>query len=113
MNIFDIVCKIIYYLPTKDKLRLLSISKFHYSIINVICFDESVYLEKIIDLSYFNNFSNVIVTQNINIDILPNRVTQHSAVRVLGEHFNKQIKNIIPNSVTQRSAVRVRVSRTT
>lgn len=74
MNISDIIYKIISYLSTKNKLNLLSISKFHYNL-TLIFDDEPVHLDRIIGLSRFNKFTNIIINGMIKmLAIVPSSV---------------------------------------
>ena len=94
MNISDTVQKIISYLPTKNKLNLLSISKFYYNLTKRISFDETVNLNKIFGLQYFNNFSNIIT------DSIPYVTPKNMTHLTFGFSFNQPIANTIPNNVT-------------
>ena len=112
MNISDIVNQIIFYLTVKDKLIVLSISKFHHNLIKLISFDEKVYLRKIIGSPYFNKFTNIIVENQVYI---LNKITHltfddnfdqpiiniPNTVKYLtfGFYFNRSINNVIPNGV--------------
>ena len=119
MDVRDIINEIIFYLSTKDKLNILSISKFHHEQINWVIFDEPIYLNKIIGSLYFNKFTNIIMEKPnwhkyailndirgqvcreekyVNISIEQKNITLNYV-----RYTNSLIKYIIPNNVMHLS----------
>src|SRR5579872_2753739 len=111
----DNIVYIMTYLSDKEKIKFLSLSKkLHHHKIKVN-YNEKVFIEQIIHLSYFDMFTFVKIRDmnnklpksimhlqfnwNFNQDIkgyIPNSITHLN----FGENFNQAIKDCIPNSVT-------------
>ena len=95
MYISDIVKRIISYLPTKSKLNLLSISKFHYNL-TLVFSDEPIHLNRIIGLPCFNKFTNIIINDT---DDIPNNATHLTFINIP----NRSKKTLPPKTVTHLS----------
>jgi hypothetical protein len=113
------------FLEIKEKINFLSTSKYNYSLINKIYFDNEMYISQIINISYYNQFRNIIIYYYISLlkqvglpksvthlyiecdfyeileeGLLPNSITHLT----FGNKFNQEIIqgniSLIPNSVT-------------
>src|SRR5437868_3282394 len=89
----DLITNILNILPTKDKLNLMIICTYFNEFKYKIFFNHIVDYDKIKKLSYYDQFTNLLLK---NIQKLPKYTTQLT----FGNKFNKDIKNCIPNSVT-------------
>jgi len=90
----DEILHICAYLSDKDNVYLSATSKSLSVIKFRILFFTKVQINNMIRLSYFHQFSNVIMS-DIN-ESLPKHVTHLT----FGDHFNKAINSCIPKSVT-------------
>src|SRR5579872_7033787 len=112
----DIIVYITNFLNDKDKLYFLSSCEYFHLFKTKIFFNDCVYIDKIMLLSYFDRFTSVVVNDtqyklptsctilvfndDFNGDIegyIPNGIT----CVVFGNSFNQNIRGCIPNSVTR------------
>ena len=112
MNI-DIIRIICLYLSIKDKINFLSSKNEFHKLKNIIFFNDQICQSKIINLFYYNQFTNILTNNTINyphsmikltftnkfnqgIKGIPLRVTHLT----FGWYFNQDIKGAIPSNVT-------------
>src|SRR5579872_4754263 len=89
----DIIIVITSFLDDKDKISFLSLTKKLHLLKNKVYYNEKVYIDNIIKLSYYDMFT-VILTNNVNYKF-PKFMTH----LIFAYGFNQKIRKYIPNSV--------------
>uniref|UniRef100_A0A6C0C967 FNIP repeat-containing protein n=1 Tax=viral metagenome TaxID=1070528 RepID=A0A6C0C967_9ZZZZ len=87
----DVVCYLCEYLDDYQKIHFFSICKRMNKFKKDVSFDQKIQIKKIISLSYFNNFKNIIALTNT---IYPNNVVN------LTIPFNEFDGNMMPKTLT-------------
>ncbi len=89
----DIICFICTILEDYDKLNFLSVSSLTHKLKSKIFFNESISMKKIMNIWYFDRFTNIITNP---VDIYPKCILRLE----FGYNFNSDIKNCILPNVT-------------
>src|ERR1041384_4274010 len=91
----DIIWIICLYLSDKDKINFLSSKNEFHTLKNTrLLFNDPIDKSKIMNLSYYNRFTNILSGNTINFPLCITKLTFH-------KYFNQDIKNAIPSrSVT-------------
>src|SRR6476620_2856327 len=91
----DIIRVICLYLSDKDKIQFLSSKNEFHKLKNTrLLFNDPINKSKIMNLFYYNRFTNILSDQNtINFPLCITKLT-------FDKYFNQNIKGVIPSSVT-------------
>ena len=89
----DIFCHICTYLRDIDKLNFLSVSSFMHQLTSRVFFNDQIQIKKIINIWYFDRFTNIITDQ---LDVYPKCISHLT----FGHRFDKNINGCIPPSTT-------------
>lgn len=120
MDLFssDMILLFIQCLDDKDKNNFLSINKFNDNLKPNVLFHTQIYISRIIDLPYYNNFTNIYLDYifehqpklpssitNLTFayqfyDNMENYIPSSVTHLNFGHTYNDSIKNVIPLSVT-------------
>ena len=94
----DLIKYICLFLSESDKINYLSISRNMHLLKNTIQYFDKISINKIIKLSYYKQFTNIIWVDNI---IIPNNsLPLNLAHLTFGRNFNQDIKGALPLNLT-------------
>jgi hypothetical protein len=90
----DIIILICKYLKDKDKLNYLSVTAISHTFKHFVVFRKKIYLDKILDVSYFDRFTDIIITKRFD------RLPKNTKLITFDDNFNEPINDLIfPPSV--------------